>query len=433
MNTAVVSSIADISDDDLDEITADGHVFASTSWYRMLERLDLRTIVGGDVELYFVVVRADDRPVAVCPLLRARGEGVYFVYSLRRYYFEHWIEEAVRIDPSQSRHFARLMAGVSVYRKSLQLSGAPLDDCLIVTNPLSYRGTVPVAPSSSSFRLEVYGALLDGLKRFSRRRNLPLWFLSVDESDSRWPKMLEGAGCQRTFLFYDNQLNLDPYESFDDYLGSFRRTTRRAFQRDIVRTSRAGFTFRTIEDFGTISGQLSELYRQTYKRYGESFFRHPPSFWRTLNDTLGESVDVIACEYEGAMVGFTVLLHSQRRGEMWTYRIGRSYDENIAQAPFYFSLSFYAPIQHAIDKGCRRIWLGPASYEAKSVRGADQVPLYSYFWFPRRWDRWLLAPYLQLFGDVSKDQIHRSMARPVRVGEQVGLDRKKNRERGKRG
>jgi hypothetical protein len=61
-----------------------------------------------------------------------------------------------------------------------------------------------------------------------------------------------------------------------------------------------------------------------------------------------------------------------------------------------------------LELGYRRLWLGPASYEAKRVRGAEQVPLFNYLWFPRRWDRAVLGRFVQFFGEETKRQLDRS-------------------------
>ena len=414
LRTTIVSTLRSISDEDLEEITADGQVFASAEWYRLLDRLDPTALIGGQVDLRFAVVTADDVPIAIAPILRASGDGVYFVYSLRRYFFEHWIEEAVRMEPDRHEHFSRLMTGVSAYRRLLEWSGAKLGECLIVTNPLSYRGSIPVAPSAPVERSEVYARLVHALQRHARRQRLPLWFLCVPQVDNRLARALEEGGCQPVFQFHDNRIHVEPYRSFDEYLASFRRTTRRAFVRDMRRTEEAGVEFRIVEDFRRHADRFAELYAQTYDRYGKSYFRHPPAFWSHLNDSLGSNAEAIVAEHEGRLIGFGILLKSPRRGELWTYRIGRGYDAALDRVPYYFGLSFYAPIQRAIELGYRRVWLGPASYEAKSVRGAKQSPLYSYFWFPRRWDRWFLMPYLRLFGRVAEEQIDASIDRPIR-------------------
>jgi predicted N-acyltransferase len=204
-------------------------------------------------------------------------------------------------------------------------------------------------------------------------------------------------------------LDLTEFETFDEYLHSFRRTTRRAFERELRRTQEAGIQYRVVERFSGHAESFSRLYESTYSRYGSSHYRHGPEFWQALERHLGPNAKAVIATQEDALIGFTVVLESTRRGEMWTYRIGRVASLLEKDPPYYFGLSFYAPIRRAIEQGFRRIWLGPAGYQTKRLRGARLVPLESYFWFPRAWDRWTLVKYLALFGKVSREQIDNSV------------------------
>jgi hypothetical protein len=74
---------------------------------------------------------------------------------------------------------------------------------------------------------------------------------------------------------------------------------------------------------------------------------------------------------------------SDVRREICAYKIGRRYDCGLDRVPFYFDLSIYEPVRRAIELGYRTYWLGPGAYETKCRRGAEQIPLYNYCWFPR--------------------------------------------------
>jgi len=410
LETVFLPSIRGLDAEQLEEIGADGRVFAGPSWFELLETLDLNEITQGQVELSFAVVYADGRPELIQPLLRARGSGVYFLYSLRRYYFEYWIEEAVRLRPEKRERFAKIFAGVTRFRKALEWTGAPLDDCWVVGSPLSYRCHPAASPSAPVARSELYRRLVADLQRLARSSKRPLYFLGVEETGpiDPWRDALRETGCIEAFLFYDNLLKLDAFETFDDYLHSFRRTTRRALQRDLKRTAEAGIDLRILSEFGGLGSAFAGMYRETYARHGTSYYHHPANFWKALADKCGASAEAAAAFHQDELIGFSVLLESRRRGEMWTYRIGRRTDGPWGDAPYYFALSFYTPIRRAIELGFRRLWLGPVGYEAKRVRGAEQVPLYSYFWFPRRFDRWTLQRYLRLFGKITRKQLEHS-------------------------
>ena len=411
LETVFLPTVRGIDPDQLDEITADGRVFASRQWFELLESLDLDEVTQGEVQLAFATVFADGRPELVQPVLRAKGSGMYFLYSLRRYYFEYWIEEAVRLRPEKQTAFAKIFAGVTKFRKALEWSGAPLDDCWIIGSPISYRCHPASSPSASVTKIELYGRLIADLQRLSRATRKPLCFFGVEETGpvDPWRSALRESGCAESFLFYDNVLKLDAFETFDDYLHSFRRTTRRAFERDLKRTKEAGIDLRILDEFAGLGPAFADMYRETYARHGTSYYHHPASFWRTLSEQCGTTTEAAAAFHQDALIGFSVLLESRRRGEMFTYRIGRRAEGSWGEAPYYFALSFYTPIRRAIELGFRKIWLGPAGYEAKRVRGAEQVPLYSYFYFPRRFDRWTLQRYLKLFGKITRKQLEHAL------------------------
>jgi hypothetical protein len=411
LETVFLPTLRGLDAEQVDEIAADGRVFADRKWFAFLEALDLDEITQGEVRLSFAAVFVDGKPELIQPLLRARGSGVYFLYSLRRYYFEYWIEEAVRLRPEKQERFAKIFAGVTKFRKALEWTGAPLDDCWIVGSPLSYRCHPAASPSAPVSRSALYQRLVADLQRLSRASKRPLVFFGVEESGpvDPWRDSLRQAGCAESFLFYDNLLRLDAFETFDDYLQSFRRTTRRAMQRDLKRTQDAGIDLRILQDFGGLGESFAAMYQATYARHGTSYYRHPANFWKTLADQCGTAAEAAAAFHQDELIGFSVLLESRRRGEMWTYRIGRRVDGPWGDAPYYFALSFYTPIRRAIELGCRRLWLGPAGYGAKRVRGAEQVPLFSYFWFPRRFDRWTLQRYLRLFGRITRKQLELSL------------------------
>ena len=415
LRTNFVTDLSALSDESLSEVTADGHSFSSAEWYRLIDGVNLSRLTGGNVRLAYAVTTEDGRPNSLVPLMRISGRGAYFAYSIRRYYFERWMEELLRVHPSPKGSFARLLTGVKTYKRLLDWSGSPLDDCLIVGSPLALRGHIPVSPSASTPRDRVYGSLLTTLQRYSRRHQVPLWFFGIAGERGRLAKSLESFGCQRAFMFHDNVVELDDYRRFSDYMQSFRRSTRRAFNREIVGTERAGFEFTHTDEIENVADDLADLHARCHTRADDSQVLQPREFWSALGQAFGPRAEAILAHGRNKTLGFHVLIRNERRGEMWTYRAGRVETGQSHDRILNSSLCFYEPIRRAIALGYRRLWLGPASYEAKALRGARQVPVYNYFWFPRHWDRWVLMPYIEQFGEISRQQITRALDRPTRV------------------
>jgi predicted N-acyltransferase len=417
--TEVVRSLASLPDETLDALTTESSIFARTGWLRMLEQVDLSDLTGGIVDLQFAVVNGAGAPAAVCPVLRARGDGLLALYSVRRYYFEYLFEQAANSKLGESKllgMFARLAARA---RRLLESAGCSLDDYLIVCNPLSFRGSVSIAPLAGPQREEVARQLVADLQRLAEDQGRPLCFLFVESNDQPVTQMLLEAGFRQVFLFYDNRIRLTEFKSFDDYLQSFPARDRKTIKSELRRTAAAGIAFRRVAEFTELGGDFTRLYEQMYLKHSESIFRHPPEFWRTLKTCLGENVETVLAERDGALAGFVATLNCDRRRELWTYRGGRQYSPELEGVPFYFPLGFYEPIRRAIELRYDNIWLGPAAYDAKLHRGAEQVPLYSYFWFPKQRDRYLTGRYLRRVGNIVRRQIAGSVTVPLRIAPQA--------------
>jgi predicted N-acyltransferase len=152
-----------------------------------------------------------------------------------------------------------------------------------------------------------------------------------------------------------------------------------------------------------VSACLEQLYDATYSKYGDEHFHHPASFWSALGRHVAPHAEAVIASCGNEPVGFSALLH--KNDDLYFWRVGRTYEGTVSDAPVYFNLAFYEPIKRALELGAKRIWLGSGAWEAKRRRGALGHALYSYIWFPRRWARWVLMPYLETFTRISQQQM----------------------------
>jgi len=413
LQTRIEPTLASLSDESLQAITADGHTFASAGWFRLLEGLDLSALTGGQVTLEFAVVTAAGRPVAACPVLRARGPGLHALYSIRHYYFEYLFEQAAQSGAMDVRQSARLASLVGLLGRFLETIGCQLDDSLIVCNPLSYRGSISMVPSPPVEREKIIREVVSTLQQYAGEIQRPLCFLCFEGGDDPSARVLRQAGCREVFLFHDNKLDLSGFRCFDDYLQAFPSRYRKKIKKEIRQTADAGVRFWPVDDLALHADNFSRLYEETYSKHSASILRHPPRFWTALKETLGSDVEALLVEHEDRLVGFSVLLRCDRRREMWVYRGGRHDCDRLKDVPYYFGMGCYEPLRRAIELGYQTLWLGPAGYETKIRRGARQTPLFSYFWFPRLRERYLLGRVLRRFGLVVRSQVDKSLVGSV--------------------
>jgi len=414
LQTDIQPSLGGLSDDCLHAIGADGGLFSNMRWYRMLEQLDLPAITHGDVELSFAIVSAGGTPIAICPMLRARGKSLYDLYNFRRHYFESWIDHARRFDPELAKNNESSFAFVAGYRRLLEVMKCSLDDFLIVFNPLSLRTQVPIAEVALRRQPEVLAHLLTTLRRFASQEGRPLWVMGVAGETGPMAQALDAAQFQRVFFTHDNRIDMSKFNRFEDYLQSFSSKPRYAMSRDMRRTAQAGVRFRWVEDFGRYAAGFSPLYLNTYTKYETSVLDFTPNVWKDLSESLQSNAQALVAEHDGKLVGFHVFIMSDARREMCGYKIGRRYDCGLDRVPFYFSLGIYEPVRRAIELGYHTYWMGPGAYETKRRRGGEQIPLYNYFWFPRRRDRWMIQPYLERYGESALSEQQKELPVSVR-------------------
>lgn len=415
LQTGIHSTLESLPAGSLEAITAYGDTFAGAQWYRMLDRLDLSDIMGGEIDLKFAVTSADGTPVALCPLVRARGSDLGESYNFRRYYFESWIEQARRLYPDGSQELERSIVFVSRYRRLLEWMNCSLDDYVIVLSPFSQQSNIAMTRCSPERHNQVLRHMIESLKHYAKRQNRPLWFRYVDGNSGLLRRSLQAAGFQPVFLHYDNRIDLSEFNDFNDYLQVFSPVTRQGFLREMRRSAKAGIQFRFADDFSKYARAFSELSYETSSKYYTSARRLPPDFWTTLSDSLGSNAEALLAEHDGRLVGFSLLLKNDRRREMFHYKIGRIYKSALNKVPYYFELLCYGPVRRAIELGYRTLWLGPGAYEGKIRRGTEQTSVYSYLWFPRRRDRWLLRPYVREFGETVRREIPAQAKVPLRI------------------
>jgi len=402
LSTTIQPSLATLPDDCLQQLTSECGFFASLPWFRALERLDLSTSIGRDSRLQFAIVSSDDRPVAVCPLIRARGRDGDVGYSFRRCYFEDWMDMALQAAPGHAANLERGFRWIRRYLRMLEWTNCSLDDYLVACSPLSPKMQLPIAPMPLDERDRVIDHLIEALQQYAQRQGRPLWFQGL-EHQSPLAHRLNATDFQRIFFVYDTKIDLSEFETVDDYLSSFgSKSRRKSLRREVRQIAASDIEFRFVDDFTAYADEFSNLHHQTNVKYARSAAPSPPDTWANIGKALGCSTEAMLAEHQGRLIGFSLLLKDESRREMVNYEGGRVYDGTLEDVPYYFELLCYGPIRRCLELGYNTLWTGPLAYGPKVGRGAEQIPLDNYFWFPQRRDRWLVQRYLDEFGRRSQ-------------------------------
>jgi predicted N-acyltransferase len=398
----VVHSLSSFPDDQLDRVTANSSVFFSRGWFRMLDAIDLEPLVRGGVSLRYIVVQRGTELLGICPFIVTRSDTIYFFYSLKKFFFTAWQSELLRLNPDKASFIRWIRGVVAAYLGFARATGAGTEGWVLAVSPLSHRGDIAMADLMPGERAMVCHRVVQALKEVASHENLPLCFFGVQQEKTGLRATLRDQAFAELFLVHDNLLEL-PVNSFAGYLDMFRSDARRLFNREIKQARTAGVRFEITRQLNEVSDPLERLYEATYSKYGDEHFHHPASFWSALGQYVAPHAEALIAYRGNEPVGFSALLH--KGDDLYFWRVGRTYVGEVGDAPIYFNLAFYEPVTRALELGATRLWLGSGAWEAKRRRGAVGHALYSYIWFPRRWARWVLMPYLETFTRISHQQM----------------------------
>jgi uncharacterized protein len=399
LNAEVRESLTSISDAALDRVTASSSVFFDRRWFRMLDAIDLAPLVRGEVALRYVVVSRDMEPVGICPFVVTRSKSIYWYYSLDKFFFSSWQDKLLRENPARGDWIRKVSRIVAAYRGFARATGVRTDGWVLAVSPLSYRGDIALAAMTEEDEQLARQAVIGVLQEVAKDEKLPLCFFGVQEDKTELRRALAQQGFVELFLAYDHLLHVSG-QSFADYLDRFRSDARRHVSREIKLARNAGVRFEITQNLGDLSARMAELYESTSSKYGEEHFDFPASFWAALERYIVPQAEAVIAYSGREPIGFSLLLNKQH--ETWFYFVGRSYEGELTEAPVYFNLAVYEPVKRVLALGAERLWLGVGGSATKRRRGATGHPLYSCFWFPRRWDRAVLLPYLERFSQVNR-------------------------------
>ncbi len=400
--TTIEESLFGYPERQIESVSSNASIFFDLRWFRFLESLDLSHVVGGDVTFRYVVVtyRGNGQLAAICPFLVCRNPNIYFLYSMDKYFFLNWAEEASRVDPEGAGRYRILVWLTRLYRALIQAAGVRTDGWILAVSPLSHRGGIAIDPSISSGQSrKITHLVVERLKEQGRQETMPVCFFGIEERQSQLRSSLCEEDFQELFLVYDHAIPVSNLETMDEYLQRFRSSGRRLLRKEMTAPSDNGIRFESVHDLSLYRSEIAECYARTYNRYGSEHFHHCEMFWDKLGRYLYPNAEAVIAFEQDRVLGFSLLLGKK---DLWFYRVGRCYDAVSKRAAVYFNLAFYEPLKRARVQSYGKIWLGAGASETKGRRGGISHALYSHVWFPRKRERLLLLPYLENFSKISR-------------------------------
>jgi uncharacterized protein len=162
--------------------------------------------------------------------------------------------------------------------------------------------------------------------------------------------------------------------SLAEHIAASRSRLRQRFRREMALFESSGLRLvrRPLEP---CLGHLAQLQYELQQRHGQDWdLARTERSLRRLAAAPADSLLLLAVDESDKPVGFSL---SYPWGDTFYVRVTGYEYARLRAACEYFTLTCYEPIRHAAQAGCRRLHLGLESLQAKMIRGAELVPLWS--------------------------------------------------------
>ncbi len=172
-----------------------------------------------------------------------------------------------------------------------------------------------------------------------------------------------------------NNILMNKWKTFEDYLTSLKHSHRRAIKRNIRISGETGLKIITVSPDEIDGREIFQLYLNTYSRAKIKFEVLNADYFYNIMKGLKYSGEILAANYRGKNIGF--LLYLIDKNALIVKRIGIDY--NLSSKTLAYFRLFYRAIELGVEKGVEKIILGQQSYSSKYRWGAEIVPSRIYF------------------------------------------------------
>lgn len=328
----VVRNVAEVVRERWDALVAGATPFMKWDWLDSLEHSGCVDEQSGWLPHHIVVERAGD-VVAACPMylkLHSMGE---FVFDYE------WAEAAQR-------------AGIQYYPK--MLIGIPF-------TPVTGHRFLTADGEDRGQMIRFMGQALAKIAADNKISSVHVNFCLADEREA-----LEAVGFfPRNGIQYHWQNR--SFNSFDDYLASFRSDRRNKVKRERREVAQRGITIRAYEGGELTQGHLRTMFR-LYKGHVDRLYYGRQYLTQELFDELykrfASNLCLILAERDGKIIAgtFNVRDNTAMYGRYWG-----CFEEH----PFlHFNVCYYSAIEHSIRLGLERFEAG-AGGSFKQLRGLE--------------------------------------------------------------
>jgi len=299
-------------------------------------------------EWYYAAILADGRPVALAPAFGTQ----YRLDTTVQGPMKQVTDRLYRLFPSLLS--LRLLA-----------MGSPVAE-------ICHVGFAPEV--NSSRQADLLARMVTGLQQFGRQRRYSLLGIkdAPSAADGLWANAMHQRGFTRLPGLPTAILDL-PFHSFEDYLASLSRATRKDMRRKMKAFGEIRVEQRhAIDD---VVDEVSRLYEETVAHSELQFEYLPADYFPQLLRSLAPQASIFLYWAQDKLVAFNFVIETE--GRLIDKYIGMHY-EAVPRYSLYFN-SWLHNVRYCIERGIPRYQSGQAFYGPKLRLGCELQPNWQYF------------------------------------------------------
>lgn len=238
--------------------------------------------------------------------------------------------------------------------------------------------------------------LMDGFADHAAREGIH--FVAVKDAPDAEAALWEAcmsAGYQRIPSLPTAVLPL-PFASFDDYLASLSRATRKDLRRKMRAGDRLVIEWR--QNIDDVLPEVMEIYGETLARAEMQFEELPADYFRAVLGQLGNRAACVLYWSDGVLIGFNLLLRNQDR--LMDKFLGMRAE--LGRRHNLYFLSWLHNVQYCIANGIPLYQSGQAGYAVKRRLGSRLLANWLFFRHRKPW----LNALLRLVGQLVRVDRH---------------------------
>jgi predicted N-acyltransferase len=234
--------------------------------------------------------------------------------------------------------------------------------CIACTYPFSENMSLFIKEGEDDFT--IFTVLYDALERIARKEKAQMMFIAY-VSDSRYLNYLKKKGFSLLKQMPLTYLDVK-WKTFKEYLGSLPRKAKKNIRHTLNKGKRQGLRLEHSHDFSG-SEELFNLYSGALDRYRhENIVPFTPAFYKNLETYVREYAYILRCYHNDDLVGHWMYFFDGNLASMTLSGVR----EDARDYNAYFNICYDA-VREMIEKGCKKILFGAATYEVKRRIGCS--------------------------------------------------------------